>query len=75
MKQGILNRNVTQNECLWLENNLMKGTKVYEYLGCTYGCIGDGEAVSLEPDQTPFMEIPLDAIDWKVELTEVKRGD
>lgn len=39
------------------------GTIVYSYSGCTYGCVGDGIAVTLAPDQTPFIEVPRDAVE------------
>lgn len=42
---------------------LAKGQIVYRYRGCTYGCIPpDGEAVTFEPDITPFFEVPADAL-------------
>lgn len=43
---------------------LKTGDLVYEYLGCTYGCIGEGgEAVSRNPGKDPFEEVPEDAIE------------
>lgn len=66
MQQGMLNRNVTKKECYWLDEDLLKGTVVYEYGGCTYGCISsNGIAVTKKPDKAPFFEVPLDAITWK----------
>ena len=55
-------RRVTKTECHWLDEDLPAGIKVYEYRGCTYGCIGAGIAVTLEPNKTPFFEIPRDAV-------------
>ena len=39
------------------------GTAVYRYNGHTYGCIRPGGiAVSLEPNQTPFFEVPARSV-------------
>lgn len=65
MKQGRLNRIVTQQECPWLNHDCEEGTPVAEYEGCTYGCITDeGIAVTFENDSC-FYEIPMDAIAWE----------
>jgi len=59
----VLNRDVTVKECPWLDSDLPKGTLVHEYDGCTYGCISyRGVAVTLIKDETPFFEIPNDAL-------------
>lgn len=56
-------RLVTMEECPWLDDDVERGTVVYRYSGVTYGCIGpDGLAVTLEPDTTPFFELPLTAL-------------
>lgn len=56
-------RDVTRKECPWLDNDIVAGTKVFAYWGCTYGCISpSGRAVSLEQGKEPFMEIPVDAL-------------
>lgn len=66
MKKGVLSRNVTKQECSWLDNDLEKGKTVYAFKGYTYGCISPtGVAVSDEPDKIPFYEIPKDAITWE----------
>ena len=70
MRKGIL---VTRQECPWLHNDLKQGTTVYEYDGCTYGSVGDGVAVTLEPDMIPFVEVPEDSVDWETEDT-AERG-
>jgi hypothetical protein len=55
-------RSVTRDECFWLDEDLPIGMKVHIYRGCTYGCVGDGIAVTLEPGKMPFFEVPCDAI-------------
>ena len=58
-----LTRNVTQAECPWLDEDLQVGTKVWIYTGCDYGCISPaGIAVTVKAAETPFFEVPLDAI-------------
>ena len=60
----ILSRDVTKEECAWLEKDYKKGEVIYKYHGHTYGCIGpEGMACSKEYGEDPFFEIPLDAID------------
>lgn len=45
-----------------------KGEILYKYTGYTYGCIGDGVALSEAGSrETPFFEFPADAIE---EITE-----
>ena len=55
-------RDVTQNECSWLERDYKKGETLYLYFGATYGCIGSGRAVSEQEGETPFFEFPRDAL-------------
>jgi len=56
-------REITQDECPWLDAAIPVGTTVYRYFNTTYGCIGpSGIAVSFEHDRTPFFEVPLSAI-------------
>lgn len=56
-------RDVTQKECSWLPHTFWEGDWVYEYEGCTYGCITpNGIAITIIPDKTPFYEIPLSAV-------------
>lgn len=63
MQKFKINRDVTQNECSWLEKDFKKGTIVYEYCGATYGCVGAGGIpVTFAPGQTPFSEIPASAL-------------
>ncbi|TGP29083.1 hypothetical protein EN828_10290 [Mesorhizobium sp. M2D.F.Ca.ET.185.01.1.1] len=57
-----LTRDVTRDECLWLDADIAAGTIVYSYSGYTYGCIGPGgRAVTLERDG-PFVELPRNAL-------------
>lgn len=57
-------RAVTKKECPWLDEDLKKGMEVYIYHGVTYGCVQPtGIAVTKKPDETPFFEVPRDAID------------
>ena len=58
-----LNRDVTQEECFWLKRDREKGEIVYEYNGCTYGCITNaGIACTEEYNKTPFFELPKDCL-------------
>jgi hypothetical protein len=61
----VLGRNLTRDECPWLDRDLKKGDVVYRFLKTTYQCINteNGIACSYEPGEHPFFEIPLDAID------------
>lgn len=66
MKKGKLNRDVTNKECSWLAKDLKKDHVVYEYPGYTYNCIGkNGVAVSDKPEEPPFYEVPINAVDWE----------
>ena len=62
MKTYIVSRDVTPEECPWLEKTIRKGEVVYEFMGCTYGCIGSGEAVSSKAGENPFFELPRAAL-------------
>lgn len=58
-----LKRAVTQKECPWLDEDLPAGTQVWDYHRYTYGCISTkGMAVSAKMAETPFFEIPRDAV-------------
>ena len=58
-----LTRPVTQLECPWLDADLATGTQVWSYHGFDYGCIGPtGIAVTMKAAETPFFEVPLDAV-------------
>lgn len=65
-------RDVTKDECFWLEKTIKQGTLVYKYNGYTYGCISySGIAVTLKENKLPFIEIPCNAI---VALKEKENG-
>lgn len=55
-------RVITKDECPWLDENIPKGTTVYEYCGCTYGCVDSGIPVTFKDGETPFFEIPKDSV-------------
>jgi len=68
-------RDVTKEECFWLDETVIKGTIVYPFYGCTYGCISDnGIAVSLISDVNPFFELPLNSLE-KIEVTDNIKND
>lgn len=57
-------RTVTKDECRWLGDEIFEeGQEVYRYTGPTYGCVGDGIAVTVLPGETPFFELPYDALE------------
>lgn len=63
-----LTRTIDEREQPWMADGAIKrvpkGVIVYPYGGCTYGCISDGGiAVSFEPGETPFFEVPRDAVE------------
>ena len=61
-----LKRNVTQRECPWLDRDLPAGTPVFTYYGPTYGVVSpNGIAVTVKAAESPFFEIPADALDMK----------
>lgn len=66
VRKGTLIRSLTPEEFPWLERALPAGKEVYEFIGYTYGCISwGGIAVSDEPDEIPFYEVPFDAVSWE----------
>lgn len=56
-----LTRDVTKDECRWLDRTMAAGEVVHRYDGCTYGCVGAGIACSVD-GETPFFELPRDAV-------------
>lgn len=47
----------------WLSSDVPEGEILYEYTGHTYGCVTPaGIACSYYEGETPFMEIPKDAL-------------
>lgn len=65
MKKFKLRYQVDQQVQPWMDKDevFAVGDIVYPYSGCTYGCIGAGVAVTRQPDQTPFFEVPRDALE------------
>lgn len=66
MKHFKVTRDVTPQECIWLDKAVEKDTVVAEFRGCTYGCCsGQGKAVTndLERGDGPFYELPNDALE------------
>lgn len=58
-----LKRDVTRKKFGWLTRDYKKGEVVYEYNGCTYGCIGSGgKAFSEKPNTAPFFELDLNCV-------------
>ena len=56
-------REITTEECFWLDEPIPVGTEVELYEGTTYGVIGEGIAVVIPSRHaTQFTEIPRDAI-------------
>lgn len=59
----VLTRDVTQRECPWLERDMTVGETVWTYSGLTYGAVSPtGIPVTANPDETPFFELPADAL-------------
>jgi len=62
-KEYEITRDVTKSECHWLDKDWPAGSRVFRYTGPTYGCVSPrGIAVSEKPDETPFFEVPRDAV-------------
>lgn len=63
MKSYVLTRDVTQQECPWLDHDLKAGMLLWEYTGYDYGVITPGGvAVSARVGDFPFFEVPRDAV-------------
>lgn len=62
--QLYLTREVTIEECDWLDKNIKSGTIVYKFYGTTYGCVGSsGMAVTFSKEgDNPFFELPYDSL-------------
>lgn len=59
----ITTRDITQLECPWLDKDIPKGTPVWSYEGAAYGVVSPGGvAVTAKVAETPFFELPLDAV-------------
>ena len=56
-------RDVTVDECPWLDNTVTEGTTVYEFHNATYGCVNEF-AACLDPEgDYPFFELPYSAVE------------
>ena len=56
MKFYKINRTLSKEVYPWLNNDVEEGTVVQRFKKCTYGCIGDGVAVTRNPDgDYPFL--------------------
>ena len=63
--RGKLSRDLLMEDHPWLKKDLRGGHQVYRFSGYTYGVISPGGvAVSEEPGENPFFEVPHDAVDW-----------
>lgn len=60
-----ITRRIDRSEQPWMDDDdvIEKGEVVYSYGGMTYGCIGKGNAVTRTRGQTPFFEVPRDALE------------
>jgi len=56
-------RDVTRNDCPWLNEDFKKGDTVFKYFGRTYGKISSsGTACTLKQSKLPFFELPNDCL-------------
>lgn len=56
-------RDVTMKECDWLDFDFKEGDIVYGF-GASMGTVSvNGWAVTVEPNEHPFYELPLDALE------------
>lgn len=56
-------RDVTTEECHWLDSDVKEGTEVFGSDGCKYGCITPkGTAICFKEDKMPFIELPTAAL-------------
>lgn len=61
--KGTTTRLITIKECPWLHKHIPEGTTVFQYFGCTYGCIEKGGVAVTDVDgKIPFYEIPANAV-------------
>jgi hypothetical protein len=64
MVKYIVTRDITTDECEWLDKTIKEGTIVNKFYGTTYGCMGpDGIAVTFDKDGgNPFFELPYNSL-------------
>ena len=59
----VTTRAISRQECPWLDADIPAGTSLWTYDNHTYGCITPGGvAVSARAAETPFFEVPKDAV-------------
>lgn len=59
----IVTRDVTPDECDWLDETVTAGTKVKRFTKYTYGCINNYSGVAVSyTDDYPFFELPRDSV-------------
>jgi len=63
MKNHMLKRDVTVEECDWLFRNFKKGEMVQEFYGTTYGCVSNEGVACCHDSNGPFFELPYDALE------------
>lgn len=62
-KRYRLTRDVTPDECRWLDRVVPRGAVVWECKRFAYGVIGDGASVCWERGRRPAFELPWDALE------------
>lgn len=55
-------REVSVDECAWLDESVHIGEIVYKFDGCTYGCISPNGIAVKYNENAPFFELPKDAL-------------
>ena len=58
----VVTRDVTPEECRWLEATVVAGTTVYRCNKPTYGCVREFAATLDPKGGYPFFELPWDAV-------------
>jgi hypothetical protein len=56
-----LTRDVTPDECDWLDRTWSEGDIVLQFFGATYGCV-TGSGIACSYGDGPFFELPADAL-------------
>ena len=57
-----LTRDITLEECDWLDTTIKKGDKVHRFTGSTYGCISYSGVDCSVDGKNPFFELPANAL-------------
>jgi hypothetical protein len=70
----ILIRQVTKDECRWLDRTFDEGEIVYWFLSSTYKCISEtGLAFTIIPNKRPFFQLPKNAVTPAYELLQFNK--